>query len=64
MPRHDESAGRRRSTRLRPGAPWLKTLLVQAAWAAVRVNASYHNALFQQLGYTVALTPMNLRVAI
>ena len=30
-PRNDESAGRRRSTRLRPGAPWLKTLLVQAA---------------------------------
>ena len=32
-PRNDESAGKRRSTRLRPGAPWLKTLLVQAAGA-------------------------------
>jgi transposase len=48
-PKNDESAGRRRSTRLRPGAPWLKTLLVQAAWAAVRVKASYHNALFHRL---------------
>ena len=28
-PRNDESAGKRRSTRLRKGAPWLKTTLVQ-----------------------------------
>src|SRR3954462_12899612 len=48
-PRNDESAGRRRSTRLRHGAPWLKTLLVQAAWSAVRVKASYHSALFYRL---------------
>ena len=33
-PRNDESAGKRRSTRLRKGAPWLKTTLVQCAWAA------------------------------
>ncbi|MFO7561454.1 MAG: transposase [Enhygromyxa sp.] len=33
-PRNDESAGKRRSTRLRMGAPWLKTQLVQAAWCA------------------------------
>ena len=30
-PRLDESAGKRRSTRIRHGAPWLKTVLVQAA---------------------------------
>ncbi len=48
-PRNDESAGKRRSTKLRHGAPWLKTLLVQAAWAAVRVKASYHNARFHRL---------------
>ncbi|MCO5123601.1 MAG: IS110 family transposase [Rhizobacter sp.] len=35
-PRNDESAGKRRSTRLRRGGKWLKTTLVQAAWAAVR----------------------------
>jgi len=34
----DESAGRRRSTRIRPGDPWLKTALVQSAWAAIRVK--------------------------
>jgi len=40
-PRNYESAGRRRSTRLRKGAPWLKTTLLQCAWAAARKkNAS------------------------
>ena len=34
-PGNDESAGKRRSNRLRKGAPWLKTTLVQCAWAAV-----------------------------
>lgn len=48
-PRNDESAGRRRSTRLRHGAPWLKTLLVQSAWAAVRAKATYPQALFHRL---------------
>src|SRR4051812_50044896 len=48
-PRSDESAGKRRSTRLRPGAPWLKTLLVQAAWCAVRTKGSYFRALFLRL---------------
>src|SRR3712207_3804647 len=38
-PRNDESAGKRRSTRLRKGAPWLKTALVQCAWAASRRRA-------------------------
>ena len=35
-PRLDESAGKRRSTRIRHATPWLKTALVQAAWAATR----------------------------
>ena len=48
-PRNDESAGKRRSTRLRPGAPWLKTLLVQAAWCAVRTKGSYFRVLFLRL---------------
>ena len=45
-PRNDESAGKRRSNRLRKGAPWLKTTLVQCAWAAVRKKDSYLNAQF------------------
>ena len=43
-PRSDESAGKRRSTRIRKGAPWLKTTLIQAAWAAVRTKDSYLRA--------------------
>jgi transposase len=48
-PRSDESAGKRRSTRIRKGAPWLKTTLIQAAWAAIRVKNSYLRVLFHRL---------------
>ncbi len=48
-PRNDESAGKRRSTRLRKGAPWLKTTLVQCAWSASRKKASYTQAQFHRL---------------
>jgi transposase len=48
-PRSDESAGKRRSTRVRKGAPWLKTALVTAAWSAVRVKDSYLQAQFHRL---------------
>jgi transposase len=48
-PRLDESAGKRRSTRTRQGAPWLKTTLVQAAWAAARKKESYFHSQFLRL---------------
>ena len=48
-PRLDESAGKRRSTRTRPSAPWLKTTLVQAAWGAARTQDSYFHAQFARL---------------
>ena len=48
-PRNDESAGKRRSTRVRHGAPWLKTTLVTAAWAAVRTQGSYLRVQFLRL---------------
>lgn len=48
-PTNDESAGKRRSTRLRKGAPWLKTTLVQAAWCATRAKKSYLRAQFLRL---------------
>ena len=48
-PRNDESAGKRRSNRLRKGAPWLKTMLIQCAWAAVRKRGSYYQAQFSRL---------------
>jgi transposase len=48
-PRLDESAGKHRSRRIRKGAPWLKTTLVTAAWAAVKTKGSYLQAQFQRL---------------
>lgn len=48
-PRNDESAGKRRSTRLRRGGKWLKTTMVQAAWAAIKVKGSYLQAQFHRL---------------
>jgi transposase len=48
-PRLDESAGKRHSTRIRYGAPWLKTTLVQAAWGATRAKGSYLQAQFHRL---------------
>ena len=48
-PRSDESAGKRRSTRLRHGAPWLKATLVQIAWPATRRKDGYFRALFHRL---------------
>jgi len=48
-PRNDESAGKRRSTRLRRGGQWLKTTLVQAAWAAIKVKGGYLQAQFHRL---------------
>ncbi|MGH2362918.1 MAG: IS110 family transposase, partial [bacterium] len=49
VPRLDESAGKRRSTRIRKGAPWLKPVLVQCAFAAARKKNSYLQAQFYRL---------------
>jgi transposase len=48
-PRNDESAGKRRSTRVRKGNPWLKSALVSAAWAAIKVKDSYFHAQFHRI---------------
>lgn len=48
-PRLDESAGRRRSTRTRQSAPWLKPTLINAAWAATRKKDSYLRAQFLRI---------------
>jgi transposase len=58
-PKNDESPtgqarglkahGKRLSTRMRKGAPWLKTTLVQCASAAARKKASYLQAQFHRL---------------
>ena len=48
-PRLDESAGKARSRRLRVGGCWLKPMLVQCAWAAVRSKGSYLQAQYLRL---------------
>src|SRR5262245_5913983 len=48
-PRNDESAGRRRSNRLRSGGHWLKTTLIQAGWAAARGKSGYLPAQFRRI---------------
>jgi transposase len=48
-PRNDESAGKRRSNRIRKGSPWLKTTLVQCAWAAARTKDSYLQAQYHRI---------------
>lgn len=48
-PRSDESAGKHRSTRTRKGGSWLKPMLVQVAWAAVRTTDSYERTLFHRI---------------
>jgi transposase len=45
----NESAGKRMSTRIRNGAPWLKPVLVQCAWAAARSKDTYFQAQYLRL---------------
>jgi transposase len=61
-PRSDESAGKRRSSRIRHGAPWRKTTLVQCAWAAIRTKDSYLRAQFHRLKSRVG--PMKAIIAV
>lgn len=48
-PRLDESAGKVHSRRTLKSAAWVKTLLIQAAWCAVRKKDSYLRAQFLRL---------------
>ena len=48
-PGNDESAGKKRSSRTRQGNKWLKTILVQAAWAATRKKDSVLRAKYLRL---------------
>jgi transposase len=48
-PGQNESGGKRKPARLRKGAPWLKTTLVQCAISASRTKGSYFAAPFQRL---------------
>jgi transposase len=48
-PHSDESAGKRRSARLRKSGTWLKPTLVQASLAAIKVQNSYLQALYRRI---------------
>jgi Transposase IS116/IS110/IS902 family len=48
-PGHNESAGRRRSGRTRPGPKWLTDTLTEAAKSAARTRGTYFAAHFAQL---------------
>jgi transposase len=48
-PGNDESAGKRRSGRMRKGNRWLRTALLQSAWAAVRTKGSCFGAQFRRV---------------
>ena len=48
-PGNDESAGKRRSAKIGQGNRWLRSVLVQAAWAAVKVKESHLAAVYHRL---------------
>lgn len=48
-PRLDSTAGKSRSTRIRQGSQWLKPILIQTAWAAVRTKGSRLRSYFMHL---------------
>lgn len=48
-PGNRQSAGKQTSGRIRPGNPWLRRTLCEAAWAASRTKKSYFHALYQRL---------------
>lgn len=48
-PSNNESAGKRKSGRTGHGNPWLRSILVQVAWAAARTKGSYLSAMYHRL---------------
>jgi len=49
-----ESAGRKKSTRILPGLRSLKTMLVQAAWAASRTKGTYLGAKYRKMASRIS----------
>jgi transposase len=48
-PGNHESAGKRKSGKIRKGDQWLRRYLTEAAWAAIRKKGSYLSALYHRL---------------
>ena len=65
-PGHNESAGKRRSGRTTKGSVWLRTMLVQVAWAASHTKetilaATYRKAV-KRLGKKKALVALGHKI--
>ena len=65
-PGNDQSAGKRRSGRTTKGSQWLRTTLVQVAWAAVRTKktifAARYRTLVKRLGTKKALVAVGHKI--
>jgi transposase len=48
-PGNNESAGKHKSGKTGHGNPWLRSALVEAAWAAIKVKHSYFSGLYHRL---------------
>jgi len=48
-PGNNESAGKQRTGHTRKGSPWLRSALVESAWAAARTKQSYLSAQYHRL---------------
>ena len=48
-PGNNESAGKRISSKIRKGIPWLRRMACQSAWAAARTKNTYLSAQFKKL---------------
>lgn len=48
-PGNNESAGKQRTGKTGRGNPWLRSVLVEAAWAAVRVKGGYFSSFYHRL---------------
>ena len=48
-PGNNESAGKRISSKVRKGSPWLRRMACQCAWAAARTKNTYLSAQFKRL---------------
>src|SRR5579864_2544533 len=62
-PGNNESAGKRKSGKLRHGNPWLRSLLCQTAWAASRTKKTYLAAQFHRLAARRGGKRANIAVA-
>lgn len=62
-PGNNESAGKRRSGRVRQGNGWLKAVLCQAAWGASRTRRSYFSAQHKRIGSRRGTKRANIAVA-